>query len=404
MENLLGYFFLFIIFQFILISTRKYPNVRNFLLIAFLLRFLCVIIDQYDLITLPDSSGDSRWFNSQAIKFSRNDGLSIIFSFFSFDALLISKIISIFYTIFGESKIIAQSISVALGTASVYLVYYLCLMIWDHRSAKNAAWVTALFPTLILYSSLIIREPYIVFFLLIGLIGIVKFIRYKTITSFLLILISFYILNFFHGPIVLGGFIFLAFLILGLIKKNLIKLINFKINIFSLFILILVSMPIILSLFNYFEIPYLPNFFDLASVTTKANYGFTDTASYPSFFFINHNYELFTKFIIKSFYFLYSPFIWDLKTPIHIIGLFDGMLYLILTIYTLKNWSAIWANPITRIFFLILIGYIIIYGLGVGNFGTGIRHRSKFVVIFIVLASPKIHKFVFSVKKKLYKK
>jgi len=51
-----------------------------------------------------------------------------------------------------------------------------------------------------------------------------------------------------------------------------------------------------------------------------------------------------------------------------------------------------------------LIVYVTIHGLGVGNFGTAIRHKSKFVVILIVLAAPKIHKFILSTQKKTYKK
>ena len=80
-------------------------------------------------------------------------------------------------------------------------------------------------------------------------------------------------------------------------------------------------------------------------------------------------------------------------------GLVDGMLYVILTIYLFRNWRTIWANPITRIFIFIFIAYLIIYGISIGNFGTGIRHRSKFVVILIVLVAPKIQKFIFSILK-----
>jgi len=56
------------------------------------------------------------------------------------------------------------------------------------------------------------------------------------------------------------------------------------------------------------------------------------------------------------------------------------------------------------ILILIFICYLIVYGISVGNFGTGIRHRSKFVVMLIILAAPKIHKFIFSNKKKIYNK
>ena len=401
MENLLGWFFLLIIFIFIFVWTIKYRYLRNLLLIAFLLRATCALFDYYDLIILPDSRSDASKFEVKAIEFSQNYGLSIIFDFFK-GGLLISKIISIFYTIFGYSKLMAQSISVALGTASVYLVYYLCLMIWDYRSAKKAAWATALFPTLILYSSLILREVYIVFFLLVGLIGIVKFIKKKNITSLLQILASFFILKFFHGPAAIGVFVFLFYLILNLIKKVFNKRYYLRINLYSVFVIVILSIPLVMLLTGNISIAYLPSLFDTSTIISKSNLGINDTASYPSWLTVNNNYELFTKGIIKSFYFLYSPFIWDIKTPYHLIGLLDGILYFILTFYIIKNWHAIWTNPITRIIVLLLIAYIIVYGLGVGNFGTGIRHRSKFTVLFIVLAAPKIHKFIFSTKKKLY--
>ena len=72
---------------------------------------------------------------------------------------------------------------------------------------------------------------------------------------------------------------------------------------------------------------------------------------------------------------------------------------MIFSFYVIKNWRLIWTNPIARIL-LILIAYAIVHGLGVGNFGTRIRHRSKFIVILIILAAPKIHKLMFSANEK----
>lgn len=44
---------------------------------------------------------------------------------------------------------------------------------------------------------------------------------------------------------------------------------------------------------------------------------------------------------------------------------------------------------------LMLLGYLVVFGLGIGNFGTCIRHRAKFLVLFVVLAAPwlpRVHK------------
>ena len=219
MENLFGWIFFLIIFLSILIYSNYDKNIKFFLLTAFFLRFLCVLLDQYNLINLPDSKIDAFYFELKALEFSRIQGISVIFEFYKSDSLLISRIISLFYTVFGESKMMAQSISVALGTASVYLVYQICLILWDNHTAKKAAWVTALFPTLILYSSLILREVYIVFILLIGLNCILRFMQKNSFNLFLQILTSFYLLLFFHGPAVAGCFTFLLYVILSSTKK-----------------------------------------------------------------------------------------------------------------------------------------------------------------------------------------
>ncbi|WP_292257496.1 hypothetical protein, partial [Marinospirillum sp.] len=42
----------------------------------------------------------------------------------------------------------------------------------------------------------------------------------------------------------------------------------------------------------------------------------------------------------------------------------------------------------TRAILFILVGYILVFSFGTGNFGTGLRHRAKFVAGFIILAAP----------------
>ena len=74
-----------------------------------------------------------------------------------------------------------------------------------------------------------------------------------------------------------------------------------------------------------------------------------------------------------------------------------------LSFIILRNIKTIWRDPISRTILIILLSYIFVFGFGVGNFGTGIRHRSKFVIMFILLAAPFIPKFVFLKKENLNK-
>jgi hypothetical protein len=220
-------------------------------------------------------------------------------------------------------------------------------------------------------------------------------------------MVSLYIITLFHAGVAVAGLVFLVYVVFNSIKKQLIILNRFKINIFSYLFLVILFIPIILFITNNLGFPYLGTFSNLTNLDNLkfvSNVGITDSAAYPSWLFVNNNYELFLKIIFKIFYFLYSPFFWDINQFNQILGLFDGILYLGLTIYVLCNLRSIWENPITRFFLLLLIIYIIIHALGVGNFGTAIRHRSQFVVFMIILAAPKLHRFIFSTKKKLYTK
>ena len=399
MDQLFGWITLLIVLISILIWTRKLPYIRNLILVAFLLRSLFVILGYYNLIALPDSDNDSIRFVEYAKIFSSDYGLSIVFNIFDSDSFIYPKFLSFFFSVIdNESLMMAQSLSVMVGTISVYLVYHLSLLIWDSRSAKKAAWVAAIFPSLILYSSLTLRECYINFFLLISLIGIVKFFRKKELVSFLQVIGGFYINMLLHGPMIFGGLIFLFYMIYNNIKDMLNSLYNLKIKTSSILILTILLIPIILYTNNQFNIPYVgvpSKFLNLDYLLFKFNVGLFDTASYPSWLYINNIYEIFTKGLIKIIYFLYSPFIWNISHPVHLLGLFDGFFYIGLTICVIKNWKPILSNPYLLMILIILIMYLIIYGLGIGNFGTGIRHRSKFVVMIIVLAAPKLITFVY---------
>ena len=72
----------------------------------------------------------------------------------------------------------------------------------------------------------------------------------------------------------------------------------------------------------------------------------------------------------------------------------DGFIYIYLSYLILCNFKVILNDPILRIFLLLFLAYIFVFGIGVGNFGTGIRHRSKFVIIMILLAGPYLKQFV----------
>ena len=60
-------------------------------------------------------------------------------------------------------------------------------------------------------------------------------------------------------------------------------------------------------------------------------------------------------------------------------------------------------NQIISTLFIILIPLLITYSWGVGNFGTALRHRSKFIPIFIAISTIYVPKITLTKKSEVPK-
>ncbi len=420
-ENFLGWFTLLFIFLVTVFISKKYPETTIFLLLALFLRSFCVILDQY-FITLVGSTGDAIGFEKKAFFYSQEFGLRIILDIFKLDSYFLSRFISIPYTLFERSEFMAKMFSVGIGTFTVFLIYQLTLIIWDKRTALKAGWFASLFPTLILYSSLILREVYICFFLVYTLTYCVNFINDRRLIYFIKLLLGFFIVSLFHGPMILGFFVFLIYLLIQILKENNFFIRFKKKNIFYIFLLPILLLPIITYFLGYYSIPKIGNFKDFGKIkdgnkvilgniqkkliwkidkATRSSNNNDTGAKFPSWTIPKDTKELIYLTPIRMFYFLYSPFPWDTKKVVHLLGLFDSFLYIYLSYCILRNRKILYENPQTRFLIMILITYVFIYSLGVGNFGTSIRHRLKFIGLLIAIAAPKILRIRFNkIKKK----
>ena len=409
-EDILGWITLsFIIFIFFLIIKKDRRTV-NFLVVALFLRSLLVILDQY-FLTLPDSDGDAFNFEKRAIMYSEKYGLDVIFTVISQDSFFISRFISLFYTLLDRSELMAKMFSVGIGTGAVYLIYCLCSIIWGSRTGLKAAWFATLFPSFVLYSSLILREVYVVFFLTYALIGCVNYINKKKFIFFINSTLGFLVANLFHGPMIIGFFVFLIYIFFIILKQNNFFIRFKKKNKYNLFLLPILLLPIITYFMGYYSIPKIGNISNFGNikedkkielenlkdrliwkidVATRSSGDRKDGAGYPSWTVPTNIINLIYLAPVRMTYFLYSPFPWDIKRKVHLIGLLDVIFYIYLTFCIFKNRKIIFDNPQTQFLFIILFLYIFAYSFGVGNFGTGIRHRLKFIGVLLALASPLI--------------
>ena len=149
----------------------------------------------------------------------------------------------------------------------------------------------------------------------------------------MLIFFGFIVAGLFHGPAVIGLFIFITYLMLIYINQTFNLLKSYKINFLNLTFIFLISFILYLYFSGFIEIGYLgtfdyvTNFENIRSVIDTRTKG---GASYPDWTRFNEQSEFIYKLPIRILYFLFSPFPWDIQKPSHFIGLIDSILIMIL--------------------------------------------------------------------------
>ena len=397
MSDVLGFTSLALVSLLSMFVASRYSGIIKIFYVALIIRIFILLIGYY-ITPLPDSTADAQSFEGGAWDYAREGFFSIFDYYRGPDPYFISFFISIPYSLFGRSILMAQSLSLLFGMGSIFLGWLIAKKLWNNRIANTVGWTMALFPSLVLYSVLIMREAYICFFILVAMYGVVDWVRTDKLKSIIVATIGFIGATFFHGAMVTGLMAFTIIVGISNLKRFIKSLINYRINIKILIFLLLIGFGSGLYLAGKIYVPYLGNAkqtFNLDYILKKTALNTKGTASWPKWTIPTSPSELLYKSPIRSIYFISTPFPWDVKEIRHLIGMFDAFLYIYLTFLILKNLKVIWRDPVLKVILIILVCYVIVFGIGVGNFGTGIRHRSKFTGMFILLAAPWLKRFIF---------
>jgi hypothetical protein len=401
--DLVGSFSLIFLALITFYFSRYYKSLATILYVALCVRLVIIFFGNF-LLILPDSWGDATIYELNAWKWSQ-DGFFGVLSYFPSDktSLLISWVLAFFYSLTDRSVIMLQSVSLLFGMGSVLLGSILAHKIWGEKISIKVGWILALYPTLVLYSCLVLREAYVWFFLLVAVYGIVCWSRGGGFKTLIIIFIGFSGATFFHGGMFIGGFIFL--IIVGITYSlHIVKsLYSLKISITLLILFSLTVISIIYIILISDSIPKIGTFksmFDVERLLDEIVSRNINRAAYPEWTIPKTQFELIYKVPIRIIYFAFSPFVSDIQKPSHLFGLFDGTFHILLLFLFIKNFKSIWSNPALRIILIILASYFILFGLASGNFGTGLRHRTKFIIVSILMVAPWIPNFVLNKKQR----
>lgn len=386
---------LIVILIIIYIAITKH-ELRNIIFAALIFRLIFLVIASF--VSLPDSKGDANTFESLAAYWAE-------FGFIEFHRNLIegktdrgnflSLVITYPYFLFGRNILIPLSINLLISIGTVILGWHISKKLWNSATAKKVGWILALYPSLALYSSVVLREVYVWFFMLLTINFMINWIKANDLKNIFFVLISFYILSLFHGPLLLGVFVFLFIVAIKKLKEIYLNSTRLKIKIKDILILSIAFTLITSFLLGSVYIPKLPSFdFNqiLFEITNRSQFATRGEASFPEWTKYNSNIDILYKTPIKMLLFYVSPLPWEVKKLSHLILMLDGFFYFFLLFLFLNNLKYIWSNYTLRILALIFIFYSLIFAIGIGNFGTGFRHRTKFLILLILIVAPYLPK------------
>ena len=409
MEAVLGIIGICLLLVLIYVMTIRWPLLKNIIWIGALLRILAALI-HFFIFQLPDGKIDAVKFENYTWSFSQMPFNDYILSFKTNTlALTFTWVLSLIYRLFGRSPLLLQCISIFFGVLCILLVYKLSFLLSNNeKKAKQSAWILAVFPTVILYDSLILREVFVMFFLLLAFIYFAKWYISKNVNYGIFTLVCFIPLYYLHSALILGGVTFFAIFFIesiGFFK------VRYRQNKFSIIHAILLSFTPLITLYLFtilpgIKIPYLGKFDDIFTFsrilfqTKVTNFG---GSVYPDWLSPESPLDFFLLIIPRLGYLLFSPFIWDLRAINHLLGFVDGLLYLFVFYWIAKGILFEKHKQIITRILIILIPLLVVYSWGVGNFGTALRHRVKFIPVFIAISTIYVPKIALTKKSEVPK-
>ena len=371
----------------VVVPAKQNPWLLKPLMVGFLLRSMVALVHAF-LFELPQGASDAKVFDWTARMWS-SDGCAAFFHHFDpSGSYVYSALLSSFYGCLGYSTLAAQFINVGSGLVSIVFLSLAAKSAWGVSAGKRAAYLSAMFPALVLYSAMTLREAAIVMLLSIGICFVVMGAmsgraRHKIIAMFSLASMAI-----FHGAMAVA----LVGYLVALVRQKLVSSSDRRsIAANGLIVMILVSGGgLLLALTaNSLFIPKigLVGELDVAGISGVLANRAQGDAAYLVGLGVTNPLDIVWQAPLRAAYLLFAPFPWNISSLSHVYGFVDGAIYLFLASLYVRNRKALKKHPAFWPLAIIFVCLLMTFAFGTSNFGTGMRHRAKIAGLLIVIVA-----------------
>lgn len=370
-------------------NIEEESSIKLILISSFFLRLLILLWDVYcrDIFILPNSEGDAEWYHSAGISYAFGSRANLV------DYTMFPYYVGQLYRFIGVQKLTAQFINIFLAICSIILVYkILCEFNVDSTIRKNTIFVASFLPNLMMITTFFLQESVISFFMISSLYMFTRWWFGKGIVN-----IVFAILLSIAGAMLhMGGFaIGIGILVMLFLVNNKKRIII--VTPVRLFMVVAMAFGALLAISTLGEdlLGKLGGELSAEAILDKSSDREIGGGAYViGIQGLPPAVDIVVNTPIRMFYFIFSPLPWMWRGLGDILAFFGSTIFYIYVVYitfkALKNKPNKVLTDDNIVSYLITITVIILvasimFGWGVSNAGSVLRHREKFTYICVVM-------------------
>lgn len=373
------------------------------LVFAYFSRLFLFALDYTRIFSPPGATADASRFVSHARHYASMDWHILFESIRLFHSSYYAWLGGVLQKVVGESPLFLLSTNFFFGHVVVAVTGLICYQLWGKRTAVLAAMIMALYPFGAFNSVLALREEISIMFFMMGLYFYVRWVGAKSALGLLWGGLLFGVAVLFH-PGWVAAFVGVAAYLAYFLYRNLFRgrpsfvsrLYAFKMLLSVAMLAFSLGMVTVgggISLGKGIEVGTDSEGGVAASIEDRFSREGSGGSAYPAFVAKGDPYTQPWLIPARIAYFHFSPFPWDIRSPVHLFGLVSSVLYWFLAWRVYRGWDRLKEKDDCVALLFIFGAITFVFAIGVTNIGTAIRHKTKLLGLFVILAASSFNGF-----------
>lgn len=371
--------------MFILMLALFLPSdnyLRKVLLTAAILRAALTIVNHYVVIFPPQP--DANMYNLYALQILDNLERNLPAFYASPHSMSIksfSYFLVLFYRFLGEMPLLISMINTIFGLLTAMLAYRIALLVFENKPTARFALISSLlFPSMIAFTTYMLRDSIIFFFTFLMLYsGLCAFFGRRRLLNLIIAFGSFVIIGIFRiqNLFLIGGFLiaYLLIYLLSLKQGRVLKWTLFAMAVAALIWFLLSHQETVNSIINY----------PLRAQPLRAE----GRSVYLADMQYRTLFDMVRYLPIRFVFFTFGPFLWNVYSAAMLLSALESLFVVFCALLTLLYFTAkrITVNLSSQWFLLAFcLTCLAANALVDSNFGTSVRHRLPYIIFFFTFA------------------